>query len=146
MNDIGLLSVIPLKDAVAATSVGIYHNTRLLDLCYDEDCNAEVDFNVVMTGQGKFVEIQGTAEGKPFSKETIDSLESESTPTRLEEKIALSLACHSAVRAGKVLSHEEMRGLMQQLERAVLPRTCPHGRPTMIHLSSGRLEKEFGRG
>jgi ribonuclease PH len=46
----------------------------MLDLCYDEDCNAEVDFNVVMTGTGKFVEIQGTAEGKPFSKETIDSL------------------------------------------------------------------------
>lgn len=74
MAGIGLLSAIPLKDAVAATSVGVYYNTRLLDLCYDEDYNAEVDFNVVMTGQGKFVEVQGTAEGKPFPKETIDSL------------------------------------------------------------------------
>ncbi|MFC2063417.1 ribonuclease PH [Chloroflexota bacterium] len=74
MTNIGLLSAIPLKDAVAATSVGIYCNTRLLDLCYDEDYNAEVDFNVVMTGQGKFVEVQGTAEGKPFPKETIDAL------------------------------------------------------------------------
>ncbi len=46
----------------------------LLDLCYDEDSNAEVDFNVVMTSQGKFVEVQGTAETKPFTKETIDSL------------------------------------------------------------------------
>ncbi len=50
------------------------HSYRLLDLCYDEDCNAEVDFNVVMTSQGEFVEVQGTAEGKPFTKETIDSL------------------------------------------------------------------------
>jgi len=70
----GVLSTIPLKSAVAATSVGIVHSYQLLDLCYDEDCNAEVDFNVVMTSQGKFVEVQGTAEGKPFTKETIDSL------------------------------------------------------------------------
>ena len=70
----GVLSTIPLKSAVAATSVGIVHGYQLLDLCYDEDRNAEVDFNVVMTSQGKFVEVQGTAEGKPFSKETIDSL------------------------------------------------------------------------
>jgi ribonuclease PH len=45
-----------------------------LDLCYDEDCNAAVDFNVVMTSKGEFVEVQGTAEGKPFSKATIDEL------------------------------------------------------------------------
>ena len=70
----GIISSIPLKSAVAATSVGIVHSYRLLDLCYDEDSNAEVDFNVVMTGKGEFVEVQGTAEGKPFSKETIDSL------------------------------------------------------------------------
>jgi ribonuclease PH len=70
----GIISSIPLKSAVAATSVGIVHSYALLDLCYDEDCNAEVDFNVVMTSQGKFVEVQGTAEAKPFSKETIDSL------------------------------------------------------------------------
>ena len=70
----GMLSSIPLKSAVAATSVGVVHSYRLLDLCYDEDYNAEVDFNVVMTSQGEFVEIQGTAEGKPFTKETIDFL------------------------------------------------------------------------
>jgi len=70
----GVLSTIPLKNAVAATSVGIVHSYQLLDLCYDEDCVAEVDFNVVMTSQGKFVEVQGTAEGKPFTRETIDSL------------------------------------------------------------------------
>jgi len=74
LANMGVISTMPLKSAVAATSVGIVHSYQLLDLCYDEDCSAEVDFNVVMTSQGKFVEIQGTAEGKPFSKETIDSL------------------------------------------------------------------------
>jgi len=72
--NIGILSSVPLKSAVAATSVGIVHNNMLLDLCYDEDSSAEVDFNVVMTSQGKFVEVQGTAETKPFSRETIDRL------------------------------------------------------------------------
>jgi len=50
------------------------HGHQLLDLCYDEDCAAAVDFNVVMTSQGEFVEVQGTAEGKPFAKKTIDFL------------------------------------------------------------------------
>ena len=71
---IGIISAIPLKTALAAVSVGIVHSYMMLDLCYDEDCNAEVDFNVVMTGEGNFAEVQGTAEGKPFTKETMDSL------------------------------------------------------------------------
>lgn len=70
----GMLSSIPLKGAVAATSVGIVGREALLDLCYEEDYQAAVDFNVVMTDRGEFVEIQGTAEGKPFSKATVDSL------------------------------------------------------------------------
>ena len=74
LANMGIISSIPLKSAVAATSVGIVHSYRLLDLCYDEDCKAEVDFNVVMTSKGEFVEVQGTAEAKPFTKETIDSL------------------------------------------------------------------------
>ena len=74
LTNMGVLSSIPLESAVAATSAGIVHGYQLLDLCYDEDSNAEVDFNVVMTSQGKFIEIQGTAEANPFPKETIDSL------------------------------------------------------------------------
>jgi len=74
LANMGIISSIPLKSAVAATSVGVAHSYRLLDLCYDEDCNAEVDFNVVMTSQGEFVEIQGAAEAKPFTKETVDFL------------------------------------------------------------------------
>ncbi|MBA7558978.1 Ribonuclease PH [subsurface metagenome] len=74
LANMGVISSIPLKSAVAATSVGIVHSYMMLDLCYDEDCNAAVDFNVVMTREGKFVEIQGTAEASPFSKETTDSM------------------------------------------------------------------------
>ncbi len=74
LTNMGVLSSIPLDSAVAATSIGIVHSHMMLDLCYDEDWAAEVDFNVVMTGQGKFVEVQGTAESNPFTKETIDSL------------------------------------------------------------------------
>jgi ribonuclease PH len=70
----GILTSVPLKHAVAATSVGVVDREILLDLCYDEDFRAAVDFNVVKTDKDEFVEIQGTAEGKPFSKSTIDSL------------------------------------------------------------------------
>jgi len=74
LASMGVTSSVPLKSAVAATSAGIVHSYQLLDLCYDEDANAEVDFNVVMTGSGEFVEVQGTAEAKPFSRESIDDL------------------------------------------------------------------------
>ncbi|MEW6034702.1 MAG: ribonuclease PH [Chloroflexota bacterium] len=70
----GVFSRVPLRTAVAATSVGIVGREMLLDLCYDEDFRAEVDFNVVMTKQGEYVEIQGTAEGKPFNKGQVDAL------------------------------------------------------------------------
>jgi len=74
LADMGVISAIPMKTSVAAISVGVVHNHTMLDLCYDEDSSAEVDFNVVMTDDGNLVEIQGTAEGKPFTKETMDSL------------------------------------------------------------------------
>ncbi len=63
----GILKSSPLIDSVAATSVGIVDDRPLLDLSYEEDARAEVDMNVVMTGRGDFVEIQATAEGRPFS-------------------------------------------------------------------------------
>jgi len=61
------------------------------------------------------------------------------------EDIAVTLACHGAVRAGQTLGDEEMRELVRQLEQSTVPRTCPHGRPTVIHLSSGQLAREFRR-
>jgi ribonuclease PH len=67
----GLLSAIPLKDAVAAVSVGILGETPQLDLNYTEDSTSDVDMNIVMTGNGNLVEVQGTAEGEPFSQEQL---------------------------------------------------------------------------
>ena len=64
----------PIRDFVAAVSVGIIKGKPMIDLCYEEDSSAEVDMNVVMTGSGGFVEIQGTAEGKPFSRAEMDRL------------------------------------------------------------------------
>ena len=74
MVESGTIEDIPLKDSVASISVGKVDGEVLLDLNYEEDSKAEVDMNVVMTGSGKFVEIQGTAEGGVFSKEEMDGL------------------------------------------------------------------------
>ena len=74
LKELGILAQIPFTSMVAAVSVGIVDREQLLDLCYQEDFAASVDFNVVMTDKGHFVELQGTAEGKPFSRETVDSI------------------------------------------------------------------------
>jgi ribonuclease PH len=74
LRDAGMLSKIPVTDYVAATSVGVVEGTPLLDLAYDEDSRAEVDMNVVKTGDGRFVEVQGTAEGEPFSRDAMNDL------------------------------------------------------------------------
>ena len=68
-----------------------------------------------------------------------------STPQDWREKMLTTIACHSSVRAGQTLSHEEMRQLLQQLERCEFPRSCPHGRPTALLLSQAQLERQFGR-
>lgn len=70
----GILKNSPLIDSVAATSVGIVDDEALLDLCYEEDARAEVDMNVVMTGSGDFVEVQATAEGRPFAGSEMQEL------------------------------------------------------------------------
>jgi ribonuclease PH len=70
----GVLGANPIRDYVAATSVGICEGVGLLDLCYEEDSSAEVDMNIVMTGGGKFVELQATAEHKEFDDEQLATL------------------------------------------------------------------------
>jgi ribonuclease PH len=70
----GLLTTHPVRTAIAATSVGVIDGALLLDLCYAEDSHADVDFNVVMTGEHNFVEMQGTGEGGVFSRATMDAL------------------------------------------------------------------------
>jgi ribonuclease PH len=69
-----VLHAIPLNDSVAAISVGIVDGESLLDLAYEDDSRAEVDMNIVKTGDGRFIEVQGTAEGLPFNREALDAL------------------------------------------------------------------------
>ena len=70
----GMLRTVPLTDSVAATSVGLVQGEPVLDLCYEEDSHAEVDMNVIMTGTGRFVEIQASAEGRPFAGDELNRL------------------------------------------------------------------------
>ncbi len=76
--------------------------------------------------------------------EVLDSL-AEGSPEDWRRRLVTSLACQGAVRAGQVLGQAEMERLLRELEQTKNPRTCPHGRPTMIHLSTAQLEREFGR-
>jgi ribonuclease PH len=74
LQKLKLISAVPVKDQLAAVSVGIVGGLPMLDLCYAEDSAAEVDMNLVMTGSGTIVEVQGTAEGEPFSKVQLNKL------------------------------------------------------------------------
>jgi DNA mismatch repair protein MutL len=84
------------------------------------------------------------SEWKEALTEILDTLTS-GDRTEWREKIAASLACHSAVRSGKLLSEKEMEALIRELEKTTMPMTCPHGRPTVIRISKAQLEKDFGR-
>ena len=70
----GMISMDPIKDSVAAVSIGIVEGRILLDLCYEEDSRADVDMNFVMTGAGKFIEVQGTAEAAPFTRKQMERM------------------------------------------------------------------------
>jgi len=70
----GHISKSPLSDSVSAVSVGVINGRAMLDLCYEEDVTAETDMNIVCTGSGEFVEVQGTAEGKPFDRALLNEL------------------------------------------------------------------------
>ena len=70
----GKIARLPITDYVAATSVGIVGGRPVADLAYDEDSTADVDMNVVKTGDGRFIEVQGTAEGEPFDRAALDGL------------------------------------------------------------------------
>jgi ribonuclease PH len=74
MRGKGMIAALPVKEFVAAVSVGVYEGEPVLDLDYPEDSACQTDMNVVMTGGGRFVEVQGTAEGEPFAREELDKL------------------------------------------------------------------------
>ena len=74
LRENGVLKSIPVQDHVAATSVGVVGGLPYLDLAYEEDSRAEVDMNIIKTGDGRFIEVQGTAEGPPFERRALDDL------------------------------------------------------------------------
>ncbi len=74
MVDQKMIAAIPVKDYLAATSVGVVDGVPMLDLAYEEDSRADVDMNVIRTGDGRFIEVQGTAEKEPFPRATLDRL------------------------------------------------------------------------
>jgi ribonuclease PH len=88
MRSKGIIRAIPVSDYVAAISVGVVNGTPMLDLAYDEDSNADVDMNVVKTGEGQFIEVQGTAEGLPFERAALDSL-LDLADTGIQELVAM---------------------------------------------------------
>lgn len=77
--------------------------------------------------------------------ELLDLLNRDDAPADPNTRVAASMACHAAIRAGQALTTDEMRDLLRQLEACELPQTCPHGRPTMLHLSSDELARRFSR-
>jgi DNA mismatch repair protein MutL len=110
----------------------------------------EHGFDLEPFGQSAYVlrsvpqSLSGGADVRDGLQRFLDMMLEEGEGDR-RDRVAMSLACHGAIRAGKTLSLEEMRELVRQLEESEAPSTCPHGRPTMIHLSADTLAREFGR-
>jgi len=110
---------------------------------------AELGFNIEPFGDRTYLvrAVPALLHGKDWMgvlRESMDAMPGEGGSDWLE-KATISMACHSAVRAGQTLTESEMRELVRELEQTSVPHTCPHGRPTMIHLTSGQLRKQFGR-
>ncbi len=119
----------------------------ILKACLDD--LAEYGFSIEEFGDRAYLvrAVPALLAGDDWSamlRELLDELSGESK-SRWEERILASIACHGAVRSGQALSDDEMRSLVRQLEQCTSPHTCPHGRPTIVRLSSGQLEREFGR-
>jgi DNA mismatch repair protein MutL len=137
----GLLLPQPVPLAPAASALLLGNPARL----------AEWGFAVDEWGEGVLVRaVPATLPADQLTKalhELADHLGGRggSTPLDWREAMLITLSCHTSVRAGQALSLEELRRLLQQLEACVSPRTCPHGRPTMILLSPAQLERQFGR-
>lgn len=124
------------------------HQEEMLKVC--GDILAAYGFAIEPFGQRTYLlrSVPAVIKGDKVAEavaEVLDSISGEGDPARWEEKLTQSLACHGAVRAGQILSPEEMRQLVRELELTDSPHSCPHGRTTMIRLSSSQLEREFGR-
>ena len=137
MGDLALYAIVGLGTAYFATMVGLSLGVIRLPIVFliglSPGVAAGTNIGVTAANPGEaFLSIlEEVAQGK----DTGD----------WEERLASSIACHSAVRAGKSLTQGEMAQLLAQLEATSQPHTCPHGRPTMVHISASHLEREFGR-
>ncbi|HJX38736.1 MAG TPA: DNA mismatch repair endonuclease MutL [Anaerolineae bacterium] len=123
--------------------MGRIEETRLVKL-------RELGFDIEPFGSGTYLVrgVPAVLQLGDVERSVLDILEeaeSASGSRPWDDEIVVSLACHGATRSGQTLGVEDMRALIVQLEQTSLPRTCPHGRPTMVHVSAERLEKEFGR-
>ena len=135
----GLLQPVPVELTV--------RQQELLEL--QSEALSEYGFGIEHFGERTYLvrSVPAVLRGQNVAQSLVEVLDflAEGEKGDRREEIAISLACHGAVRAGQALSYEEMRDLIRQLEQASQPRNCPHGRPTMIHLSASQLEKGFGR-
>jgi hypothetical protein len=121
-----LIAAWPLQDFVAAVSVGVFKSVPVLDLDYEEDSNSETDMNVVMTGTGGLVEVQGTAEGNPFSRAELDAMVGSrrgrnSTAHRWSEGRAWGCECYLSSRPMrcKARENEFLASTMRALKQLV---------------------------
>ncbi len=135
----GLLEPVTLEVAPQQAALLKSHCTDLV----------EFGFTIELFGERTYLvrTVPALLDGKDWAaalRETLDGLTA-GEKTDWAERLIMSIACHSAVRAGQTLTTDEMRELVRQLEQTTMPRTCPHGRPTVLHLSLGQLSKEFGR-
>jgi DNA mismatch repair protein MutL len=134
----GLLDPLPLDLSVEQLVAYERHAERL----------AELGFTIERFGDRSLVVRAAPALLAPgeVGGALLDALDSlVGNPAEWRDRVAASVACHSAIRAGQALSDAEMRALFRQLEEADTPKTCPHGRPTMMHLSATQLARLFGR-
>jgi len=136
----GLLEPLTIDVSAAQQSLLVEHAQAMRDL----------GFNAEQFGDGAYVvrAVPASLAGgdvRAHIGELLDLLQRDDAPQDAAHRVAASLACHAAVRAGMSMSREEQRELLLQLEGAESPRTCPHGRPTMVHLAADAIAREFRR-
>jgi DNA mismatch repair protein MutL len=136
----GLLDPLPVE--LSTRQRELFESKRETLTHFGFDVEPFGDRTVVLRGVPALLKAEAA---RQVIAEILDSTDENSPLAERERRVAMSVACHSAVKAGQVLDTKELQELMRELEQTTSPRTCPHGRPTMIHLSSGQLAREFGR-
>jgi len=134
----GLLELVPFEVTPRQEAVLELHHQELVEFGFSLEPFGEHTYLVRSVPQA--------LSGGDWSGALRELLDSAEERRDWEEMVAISIACHSgAVRANQILSDDEMRALVRQLEKTAVPHTCPHGRPTLIHLNTAQLRREFGR-